>query len=104
MNLENFMMPTNAANAVTLDGSMVIVIGAIILAYILITHRNTMFGVDENAYKDTLLNKNTLEIDDRQENIEAKRTSTNENIIKNREEDYDEVQVKSEPELVFNRR
>ncbi|RAP44945.1 MAG: hypothetical protein BZ136_08575 [Methanosphaera sp. rholeuAM74] len=60
--------------------------------------------MDENAYKDTLLNKNTLEIDDRQENIESKRTSTNENIIKNREEDYDEVQVKSEPELVLNRR
>ena len=104
MNLSNFMMPTNAANAVTLDGSIIIIIGAIVLAYILITHRNEVFMVDENAYKDTVVNKNTLEIDDRQENIETERTSTNENNVKNMDEDYDEVQAKNEPELVLNRR
>ena len=103
MNLVNFMMPTNAPTAITLDGSMIIVIGVIALAYILIRHRNEVFDVDENAYKDTVHNKNTLEIDVKKENIENDRNSSV-NTVKASEEEYDETPLNREREVVFNRR
>ena len=57
MNIFNqfsFMMPTQAASAVVLDGSIIIIIGFIALAYLLYKHRKELFDCDEESYKNML--------------------------------------------------
>ncbi|MDO5826149.1 MAG: hypothetical protein Q4Q22_07195 [Methanosphaera sp.] len=59
MNIFNqFMMPTQAASAVVLDGSIIIIIGFIALAYLLYKHRKELLDSDEESYKNTVDNEN----------------------------------------------
>lgn len=106
----NFMMPTQAPDAIVLDGSIIIIIGFIALAYLLYKHRNELFDIDKQSYENTVDNENiqmaTYENVDYNTNAMTNSTlqNTNQtNNVENKESEEEEI-INTEKEVVLNYR
>jgi hypothetical protein len=98
----SFMLPTQAIGAIILDGTPIIAIGGIILAYYLVVNlknhntENNTVSVEQDSLN---TNQNTNEVKNTDTLNEIKRVN---HYNRNVEEDYAET-VKQEKEVIFNK-
>ena len=105
----NFMMPTQAAGAIVLDGNILIIIGFLALAYLLYSHRNELFDSDKDAYINTVDQKNTNTQQVREVNRDFTRTPVNNartdiNSNNVQEKEAEQQYNKNEKEVILNYR
>lgn len=105
----NFILPSQAGSAITLDGSIIIIIGVIILGYYLIKNKtlllekspqlNNMENIDDDNKIENITSEKIENRNNNYNQTKIQRNTGNDNEIM--EEDY----VKNhEKEVIFNRR
>jgi hypothetical protein len=120
MNILNgfdFMMPTQAPDAIVLDGTLLIILGFLALAYLLYRHRHVLLDVDANSVYNPIDNKNmnTQRVIDNNPIVNAQDNSqkntqlqSNGNMeksaIRNKESDGQKSYRKNEKEVILNHR
>lgn len=108
MELSNFMLPTQASGAIVIDGSILILLGAIIVGYYLIKMRSSMFNVDRIPIITSNPSATVNKIVNEEQKIEEHITINSPNVEKiktNIKKEFEEenIYIKSK-EIVFNRR
>ena len=100
------MMPTQASNAIVLDGSIIIVIGFIALAYLLFKYRNQLFETDKDAYPNIIdnMNLNTEKNTNYNQNINKVSSNINVENRNNNQEEIEEYNENIQKEVNLNYR
>lgn len=109
LNEINFMMPTQAPDAIVLDGSIILIIGFLALAYLLYKHRNELFDIDKQSYVNTVDNENIRNVTDENRlyntNTRIIDTQQNMNDVENKESEKEEDYYSNpEKEVLLNYR
>ena len=102
----NFMMPTQASNAIVLDGSIIIVIGFIALAYLLFKYRKQLFDIDKDAYPQIIASKtsNNIQNNNYDQNINYATHNINVENENNIQEEIEEYEENIQKEVNLNYR